>query len=246
MLLCGQLNLAEDILIMTINSYFPTTHDEQIVWLSHYSLKLPAYGAVCGISDQEIHQSQTDLNYYIWMLQHWHPSIQRDAKDSTVYKTMMVSGSGNTAINYPQPSVFPDAPAAPTPGIKNRLTSQINRIKVSLGYTDAMGHDLGIISSVNTTEHLVPMPDVSVELGNSGQRVVINFNMYGHDGVWIECRINGGEWTFLAIDTLKPYYDERPLAAGNVHETREYRLRWWDKRVPHGEWSNVQTVLIGI
>ena len=59
--------------------------------------------------------------------------------------------------------------------LKNRLISQINRIKVSLSYTDAMGHDLGIISSVNTTEHLVPMPDVSVELGNSGQRVVINF-----------------------------------------------------------------------
>jgi hypothetical protein len=30
---------------------------------------------------------------------------------------------------------------------------------------------------------------------------------------------------FLAIDTVKPYYDERPLAPGNTHETREYRLR---------------------
>ena len=147
MLLCGQLNLAEDILIMTINSYFPTTHDEQIGWLSHYSLKLPIYGAVCGISDQEIHQSQTDLNYYIWMLQHWHPSIQRDAKESTAYKIMMISDSvsGDSSINYPQPTVFPDAPSAPAPGIQKRLISQVVRIKASSKYTEAIGHDLAHI-----------------------------------------------------------------------------------------------------
>ncbi len=132
-----------------------------------------------------------------------------------------------------QRKVFPYAPAAPTPGIKIRLMSQINRIKVSLKYTDAIGHDL------------VPIPDLLVELGSSGQRVTINFNKYGHDGVWIESRTNGGEWAFLAVDTIKPYYDERSLAVGNVQETRDYRLRWWDKSVAHGEWSNVQTVLIG-
>ena len=245
MMVCRQINLAEVDFIMSINPFFPSTHDEQIVWLSHYSLKLPINGPVCGISDQEINETQTDLTYYIWMLQHGHPSVQRDAKDSTVYKTMMVSGSGNASINYPQPSVFPNAPAAPTPGIKIRLMSQINRIKVSLKYTDAIGHDLGIISSTNTTEHLVPIPNVLVELGSSGQRVTINFNKYGHDGVWIESRTNGGDWVFLAVDTLTHYYDERPLAAGNIQETREYRLRWWDKSVAHGEWSNVLTALIG-
>ena len=91
-----------------------------------------------------------------------------------------------------------------------------------------------------------PIATVLVELGESGQRVAINFNKYGHDGVLIEVRINGGEWTFLAIDTLKPYYDESPLAEGNTHETREYRLRWWDKSVAHGEWSTVLSVLLGV
>ncbi len=244
-MLCRQLSLAEDHLIMPFNTYFPSTHDQQIVWLSHYQLKLPINGLVCGISDQEINDTLIDLTYYIWMLQHWHPSVQRDAKESTAYKTMMVSGSGTETINYPQPTVFSNSPAAPTPGIKNRLTSQINRIKVSLNYTDAIGHDLGIIASANTTEHLVPIPNVLVELGSSGQRVTINFNKYGHDGVWIESRTNGGDWVFLAVDTLTHFYDERPLAAGNIQETREYRLRWWDKSVAHGEWSNVQTALIG-
>jgi len=208
-------------------------------------LKLPLNGPICGISDQEVNETQSDLAYYIWMLQHWHPSVQRDAKESTAYKAMMVSGSGLEAINYPQPTVFPDAPVAPTPGIQKRLLSQINRIKVSLKYTDAIGHDLGVIGIANTTEHLVPMPNASVELGDSGQRVAINFTKFGHEGVLIESRINGGEWSFLAISTLKPYYDERPLTGENANETREYRLRWWDKSVPHGEWSSVLAVLLG-
>ncbi len=231
---------------MPFNAYFPSTHDQQIVWLSHYQLKLPINGPVCGISDQEINDTQTDLTYYIWILQHWHPSVQRDAKESTAYKALILSGSGTETINYPLPTVFSNAPPAPTPGIHKRLLSQVSRIKVSIKYTDAIGHDLGIIASANTTEHLVPVPNVLVELGTSGQRGSIYFNKYGHDGVWIESRTNGGDWVFLAIATLTHYYDESPLAAGNVHETRDYRLRWWDKSVAHGEWSSVQTVLIGV
>jgi len=233
---------------MTFNSYYPTIQDAQIVWLSHYNLKLPIYGPICGISDQEITDTQADLAYYIWMLQHWHPSIQRDAKESTSYKALMVAGSSsnNDSINYPLPTVFPDAPPAPRPGIQKRLFSQVVRIKASAKYSEAIGHDLGIIGTSNTIEHLTPMPSALVELGESGQRVAISFNKYGHDGVWIESRINGGEWVFLAIDTLKPYYDERPLAEGSSHETREYRLRWWDKSIAHGEWSNIQSVLLGV
>ena len=233
---------------MSTNSYFPSAQNAQIVWLSHYALKLPIYGSLCGITDQELSSTQTDVAYYIWMLQHWHPSIQRDAKESTAYKIMMISDtvSGDSSINYPQPSVFPQAPTAPAPGIQKRLNSQIIRIKASAKYTEAIGHDLGIIASSNTIEHLTPVPSISVELGESGQRVALNFNKYGHDGVLIESRINGGEWTFLAIDTLKPYYDERSLAEGKTHETREYRLRWWDKSVANGEWSTVQSVLLGV
>lgn len=233
---------------MSTNSYFPSAQSAQIVWLSHYSLKLPIYGPLCGITDQELSSTQTDIAYYIWMLQHWHPSIQHDAKESTAYKIMMISEtvSDGGSVNYPQPSVFPQAPAAPSPGIQKRLTSQIIRIKASSKYTEAIGHDLGIIASSSTVEHLIPVPSILLELGESGQRVAINFNKYGHEGVWIESRINGGEWLFLAIDTLKPYYDERPLAAGNTHETREYRLRWWDKSVANGEWSTLQSVLFGV
>ena len=230
---------------MSTNNFFPRTEDAQIVWLSHYSLKLPVNGPSCGISAEEITSTQQDIAYWTWLLQYWHPAIQRDAKEATAHKQLMVAGIGNNSLSHPVPSQFPNPPATPEPGMQKRLSSQITRIKASLNYTDVIGHDLGIIAAANTVEHLIPEPTVSVELGENGSRVRIDFNKYGHDGVWIESRINNGDWVFIAIDTVKPYYDERPLAAGNSYETREYRMRWWDKSIAHGEWSPVERVVLG-
>jgi len=231
---------------MSTNNYFPSTEDAQIVWLSHYVLKLPINGPNCGISTEEITSTQQDIAYWTWLLQYWHPALQRDAKEATAHKQLIIAGIGNNNLSQPLPTQFPNPPPAPEPGMQKRLSSQIVRIKASPNYTDVIGHDLGIIAASNSVEHLIPEPTVSVELGKNGSRVRIDFNKYGHDGIWIECRINGGDWVFIGVDTVKPYYDERPLATGNTHETREYRLRWWDKSVAHGEWSAVQLVVIGV
>lgn len=126
-----------------------------------------------------------------------------------------------------------------------RLFSQVIRIKAHISYNETIGRDLGIIATGSAVEHPVPEFTLTVEQGVSGPRVRIDFKKYGHDGIWIECRVNGGDWTFLAIDTVKPYLDERPLAPGNTHETREYRIRRWDKSAPRGEWSAVQKVVLG-
>ena len=233
---------------MATNSYFPRAEDAQIIWLSHYALKLPIRGPTCSISSDEITSTLQDITYWTWILQYWHPALQRDAKDATAHKQLIVSGIGNSSgtISHPLSSQFPNSPPMPEPGVQKRLFNQIARIKTSLNYNDVIGHDLGIIGSSNTVEHLIPEPTVSVELGKTGSRVRIDFKKHGHDGIWIESRINGGNWEFLAVDTVKPYYDERPLATGNSHETRQCRLRWWDKSVAHGEWSAVQQVVIGV
>lgn len=228
---------------MATNSFFPNSEAEQIIWLSHYLANLPTHGPVCGLSEAEVAASQTDLQYYIWLLQHWHPSLQKDAKEATAYKQLMVGGTG-PASNRPQSSAIPDPPpVVPEPGLQKRLFSQIVRIKAHPGYNEAIGHDLGVIAT--TVDHPVPEYSLSVELGSNGQQVRIDFKKHGHDGIWIESRINGGDWAFLAIDTVKPYLDQRPLVAGNIHESREYRLRWWDKSQPNGEWSGVQKALVG-
>jgi hypothetical protein len=230
---------------MSSNSYFPTTESEQIIWLTNYTFKLSVHAADCGITEQELTSTLAELNYYIWMLQHWHPAVLRDAREATAFKTLMVSGNSSDTASHPQTSNFPEPPPTPNPGIQKRLFNQIVRIKAAANYNEAVGHDLGIIAVSKSVDHPVPEFTVTAEMGITGSRVRIDFKKYGHDGIWIETRTNGGDWVFLAIDTVKPYLDERPLAAGNSHETREYRLRWWDKSEPHGEWSVMQKAVLG-
>jgi hypothetical protein len=226
--------------------FFPTTESAQIIWLTHYALQLPVNGPTCGIGNEEITNTQTDITSYVFMLQQWHPASQRDGKEFTAHKQLMIFGSGSVPLPYPQPTLFPNPPPASIPGIQKRLFSQIARIKASLNYTEVIGKDLGIIAIPDTVEHPVPEFWLTAELGLETPQVRIDFTKYGHEGIWIESRINEGDWAFLAIDTVKPYLDKRPLIAGNTLETREYRLRWWDKSEAHGEWTGVQKAILGV
>ena len=230
---------------MTSNTYFPTMGADQIIWLSHYSAKLPINGPLCDIAAPEITATLLDVLYYIWLIQHWHPATQQDAKEATTYKQLMIHNLGDTIIDYPKPTIFATPPAAVKPGIQKRLFSQISRIKANIKYNEAIGQDLGIVAPLNNMTHFNPEFTITVELGVDHPNVRLDFNKYGHDGIWIESRRNTEEWSYLAISTIKPYVDVRPLAVGSTHETREYRMRWWDKSLPQGEWSSVQKIVLG-
>ena len=128
---------------MSGGTFFPNTEAEQVVWLSHYALKIPIHGPICGISDTEIQATLKDIAYWVWMLQHWHPATQHDAKESTAHKLRMISGSGTGSTNHPQPTLFPDQPPIPEPGIQKCLFSQIARIKASPAFNESIWHDLG-------------------------------------------------------------------------------------------------------
>ena len=108
--------------------FFPTTEAAQIIWLTHYALQLPVNGPTCGIGNEEITNTQTDITSYVFMLQQWHPASQRDGKEFTAHKQLMIFGSGSVPLPYPQPTLFPNPPPASIPGIQKRLFSQIARI----------------------------------------------------------------------------------------------------------------------
>ena len=38
--------------------------------------------------------------------------------------------------------------------------------------------------------------------------------------------------------------DERPLLAAGTPEVREYRMRFWDKGTPNGDWTDVVKVTV--
>ncbi|MDD5037598.1 MAG: hypothetical protein PHE55_22955, partial [Methylococcaceae bacterium] len=54
--------------IMALQSYFPNTEAERIIWLSNYRTKIATHGATVGLSAAEISDIQADIAYYLWLL----------------------------------------------------------------------------------------------------------------------------------------------------------------------------------
>ena len=138
---------------------------------------------------------------------------------------------------------LPSGVTARPPGVLPRIFAVVAKIKLDAAYTDVMGQDLGIIGTEDTG-HAVPKITVLVQQGSGVQVVRIAFFKYGHTGVVIESRRNGGAWEMLAIDTESPYMDERALLTPGTPEVREYRARYWDKGTPNGDWTAVEKVTV--
>ena len=250
---------------MATQRYYPPAEGDQVTWLNNYLVKIPIHGPTCGLADGEVEDTVADLTYLIWVIGTWYPIIKQDGYEATAYKRMVAFGPGSDTVPLPVASIFPTvtvtgavgpntpaatlSTAAPAPdvrpvGVLNRLFNQVGRIKMSAGYTDAIGQDLQIVGVEDATAHPVPEYALAVEQGAGSQSVRLDFTKFNHQGVHIESRRNNGAWEFLGVDTEKPYQDERPLLVANAPEVREYRLRFWDKGKPNGDWSPVQKVTV--
>lgn len=232
---------------MAAQPYYPNAEPDQIIWLTNYRGQLGTHGPATGIDAAEITATLADIDFIVWLIQMWNPALQRAAESATAYKKQALTGTspGGATVPVPLPTTFENPPAARPPGALNRLFNQIGRIKLSTGYAESIGLSLRIIGIPATALHPFPDFTLTVVQGATHQEVQLNFTKHGHDGVWIECRRNGGAWEFLAIAIVKPYIDSRPLLIADTAETREYRLRWWDKGEPHGDWSPVQKITVG-
>ena len=180
-----------------------------------------------------------------WLVQTGNPAIQHFSLEGTTYKALIASGTGTVLVPFTTMVVFTQMPAVHLPDVLPRLFLLVQRIKLSCGYNEMIDRDLGIIGSQDSTTHLVPEFMAVTDRGPTIERANITFTKYGHDGVAVESRVNGGIWIEIGIAMVKPWYDERELLDPNTAELREYRLCWWDKGFAHDDYTPIQRVTVG-
>ena len=79
-----------------------------------------------------------------------------------------------------------------------------------------------------------------------GGQIRVDFSKGGVDAVNVYVRLRGAVgWRKLGLDSSSPYYDTEPLAAANVPETREYKVRGVLDDVEVGQDSNIVSVVFG-
>jgi len=236
---------------MKRNRWFPSRISQQVIFLINYADKVGAYGTATGMDANATLDTVADARWLVYVLGSWLTDVRTFSGAAT--NAIDVAMYGQTGgSSFPMPTfTAPALPTTPVPpvvarpaGGMTRILDYIAQLKLRPGYDEPMGIDLGVIGSEDTADH--PTPEFSLELaqGSGCQCVMINFTKFSHQGVYIECRRNGGPYELAAIDTEKPYVDERPLLDPTKPEIREYRLRFWDKGTPNGPWSEVQKITV--
>jgi hypothetical protein len=135
------------------------------------------------------------------------------------------------------------AHSAQQAGTVKQIRELSNQFKSVKGYTEAMGMELGIIGIDTGFDKSVAKP--SLTAGREGAGIVIKFAKDQTDGIHIYSR-RGDEkaFTFLAVDTVPPYHDNRANLVAGQAEMREYKAWYFMDEDIIGQESDVVSISV--
>lgn len=243
---------------MKRNDYYPNRQAEQPEWHTNFAAKLQQYGPALPLTTGQIANGAADNLLLAYGLGEWIVNVREFGPACTADLGRLLTGTGEAAFAFTGYAA-PAAPALPpgadpvTPGALTRTFDLVQIIKRSPGYTEAIGLDMGVVGSEDTSgggssaggsTDAVPRIKLSIEQGTDHQNVVLKFIKDGHEGVWIEGRRGSGGWEFLTTTTRSPWLDTRALLNATQAEVREYRARFWDGTQPKGDWCDVAKITV--
>lgn len=236
---------------MKRQDYFASRLGDQPEWLENFANKLPGYATALGLLAAAVAAAVADARWYAYVVGIWRTAAQEFGATITAAVAEANAGVGTTTQVLPgfTAPVLPAGVAAVNPGALDRIFRLVRDIKNAPGFTDVIGHDLGVLGS----ETPPPPPGggnpprikLFVEQGSTSEIVRMTFFKDGHQGLHIESRRGTGAWEFLAIDTESPYLDERSLLVAGQAEVREYRARFCDRGEPNGDWCDIAKITVG-
>ncbi len=229
---------------MKRDEYFPTLRAAQPEWYTHLADKMEERAGELGLDPLIAAARANDCRCEAWYIGAVGTAVRDHGKAYTASLDVLAYGTG---VFTPPVFTLPDLPTGVTlvaSGAQARVFAYIQQIKLAPGYTEALGIELGIVGPVRVDTHLVPEFTLKAVQGPDCQCVELGYKKYGHTGVFIQSRVNGGDWVDLAVGMESPYLDSRPLALAGKPEVREFRLRFWDKGVAVGDWTPVQKITI--
>ena len=190
---------------MSNQGYFSATGAERSVRLAHFCTKLPVHRVELGFSLDEVNSTLADIDFYIWLVQSWNPTVQKNAMEASAFKAMIGTDSGSERVALSVHLVFDPEPVPLLPGVLTRLFNLIQRIKMVATYKLIVGKELGIIGTQSTADSDEPDFTVTTERGSTIERVKLTFTRYSHGGVTVESRRNDSQWELLGIVFTKPW-----------------------------------------
>ncbi len=221
----------------------PTNDNDFLDWLANFSLKLPTYASLFGITTAQLTQLTADVAFFNWIVGCLGP-VDASKAQFTSYKNLIRDGatSATGAVPSSAAPVLPTLPAPPTLvafGVVPRCALLVAHVKESPNCTDAIATDLRILTTPPT---VLTHPSGSAT-ALPGSQVELKWIKGTHQAVIVESQVgNETAWTVLGPKMTKPWIDTRAPQVAGQPEVRRYRLRFQDADVPVGDYSDVMTV----
>ena len=131
---------------MSHQGYFPSSEAERSVWPAHFRTRLSVHCVELGFSLDDIASTLADINFYIWLVQSWNPTVQKNAMEASAFKELIGTGLGSELVALSVHLIFGSEPVPVLPGSLTRLFNLIQRIKMVATYKLIVGKELGIIA----------------------------------------------------------------------------------------------------
>jgi hypothetical protein len=223
----------------------PGSDSGAAAWAVHFASKIDTHAPALGLSAADVATLKADAAMVAWAI-HTVTAMRASSQQFTAFKEALLHGqSAGKPEAAPTSPVFSPTPAAVPPGALSRSRDLAQRIKKAIGYTEAIGRDLGIIaasSSEIANDDSAKPSFRGTALAHSEAR--LDWMKRRHSGVVIQCKRPGDlDWITLGQDNYSPYVDGRPPVTAGTSETRQYRMRYFDKDTEVGEWSDVVSVV---
>ena len=222
-------------------SWLPSSDAGKLLWLQNAAAKVALYVGTAGIVAADSTNFNGWRDWWQWILNR-NDQVKNTREQLVQFKDLMRDGPIGTPMGAtPVAPVYPAAPLfVITSGVFDQVVAFAERTKHTVGYTIAMGEDIGI----EPVGGPPPLGDPEFDLtALAGSLVRLDWLKGTSDGVIVESQ-RGDEttWTVLASDHFSPYVDARaPLVAGQP-EVRRYRLRYLVGDEPAGNYSGVFSV----
>lgn len=214
--------------------------------LSNFSGKIDNYASLLELSAAEVTEAKADSNYFAYVIDVQN-RVKQHSKDWTSYKNLLRSSIKKVSLGATPVWVLPpSAPPAANADISGRTAKLIQRIKNHKAYTEAIGHDLGIIAITATAtaaDFAAMKPVLKVHLV-AGQPI-LQWVKGDADGIEIhKAEGNSGEYKFLDLDMHPHFADKAPLPAHGQSVVWKYKAiyRLGDERI--GLWSDEVSVSV--
>lgn len=220
--------------------WFPTNLAERVLWYANFAVQFALVADALGLTAKVAQVNDDNL-----VMQFIGEAITSlDAYDEGVrqYQKIITEGAPGT----PTPE-FPDNPTLALPkivttGIFTRLDKLVDQIREADNYTDEIGGLLGILPK--KTDSISPDDKVLTLKGQTmpAQQIKIEFVRGDSDGIALQMRVDGGEWTNAGNFYKSPVVINVPGDASKAHEV-ELRGRYLEGNTPVGQNSATITLV---